>query len=393
MPLWATTKTATTDTKPMKKILTSSSLLLVGAFLIASSNPPVTSYEHCSVSSTADAVNAIGLSTSGGSLRQKIDAYNQNRPASLGGRCTFNIFFEFSRGTIVLSRPLFLAKHLHDDLPEASREHLRGVFIDGYGTGGESELLDVTIDARHVTETPGQCAFMIEDGFTAKHKIKGLTLLVQNEDQAICDDEGVDLYHAMSPNCDGGRAGQAFEDGCDFPDVTLLTPPPPLAPPSPSDSDHDGVEDSQDRCPRTSRKFSVNARGCPDPDGDGIDEADDACPQERGPAKRRGCPTPAPLPPPMMDASGMASGGHSGSGGLMASGGSGGLPGSGGMGGSGGNGSGGQLGSGGMGGRPTSGGSSGISGSGGSAGSAGSSPSRNDRVPDPFGCQLVLPSF
>ncbi|QQR82010.1 MAG: thrombospondin type 3 repeat-containing protein [Deltaproteobacteria bacterium] len=235
---------------------------------------------------------------------------------------------------------------------------------------------------------------MIQDGFEAKQRIKGLTILVQNEDQAICDNEGVDLYHAISPNCDPGT--QAFEDDCDFSDITILTPPPsaPTPPPPPPDADRDGVVDSQDHCPGTSRKSHVDAQGCPDDqDNDGINDAHDQCPQERGIAKYHGCPIPSASMSAGQSGSGgvsgmPASGGNTGSGGIYASGGQSGSIDSGGTSGSGGN----NLGSGGISGSGGTSGTSGSSGSGGSSGSAGSAgitPSRNDRPPDPFGCQLI----
>lgn len=58
-------------------------------------------------------------------------------------------------------------------------------------------------------------------------------------------------------------------------------PPRPLAPPTPADSDDDGVADNVDQCPRTAPGVRVDARGCEvelDQDGDGVVDANDRCP-------------------------------------------------------------------------------------------------------------------
>lgn len=58
-------------------------------------------------------------------------------------------------------------------------------------------------------------------------------------------------------------------------------------PPPPPDSDHDGVVDSDDRCPNDA---GVAPSGCPaDSDSDGVLDRDDYCPREAGPAPK-GCP-------------------------------------------------------------------------------------------------------
>lgn len=59
-----------------------------------------------------------------------------------------------------------------------------------------------------------------------------------------------------------------------------------------SDSDGDGVPDSQDSCANEAGPASNN--GCPvpplDADGDGIPDVNDSCPNEAGPASTGGCP-------------------------------------------------------------------------------------------------------
>ncbi len=62
----------------------------------------------------------------------------------------------------------------------------------------------------------------------------------------------------------------------------VVVPPPPakpVAPPSPLDSDGDGVIDNKDQCPNTPRGAPVNVVGCPlDSDGDGVADYQDRCP-------------------------------------------------------------------------------------------------------------------
>lgn len=75
------------------------------------------------------------------------------------------------------------------------------------------------------------------------------------------------------------------------------------------DSDGDGVDDGEDRCPHEKgiRSSVTDRNGCPlDTDGDGIPDIEDACPFVKGPRTRdprtNGCPPlPAPPPPPPDD--------------------------------------------------------------------------------------------
>lgn len=55
--------------------------------------------------------------------------------------------------------------------------------------------------------------------------------------------------------------------------------PEPVVSAPPSDTDGDGVVDSQDQCPETPKGIKVDARGCPaDTDGDGVSDDLDKCP-------------------------------------------------------------------------------------------------------------------
>ena len=64
------------------------------------------------------------------------------------------------------------------------------------------------------------------------------------------------------------------------------------------DSDGDGIKDADDACPEVAGMASLN--GCPDTDGDGIADEDDNCPKEAGPASNNGCPTPKPEEPKVV---------------------------------------------------------------------------------------------
>ena len=105
----------------------------------------------------------------------------------------------------------------------------------------------------------------------------------------------VALTHALSLRLDGrdnltantGGSGQAqsFEVLLGLSAVierARREPPPP-----PADSDHDGIVDTEDKCPA---EMGVAPSGCPaDTDGDGVIDLDDYCTKEAGPATK-GCP-------------------------------------------------------------------------------------------------------
>lgn len=58
--------------------------------------------------------------------------------------------------------------------------------------------------------------------------------------------------------------------------------------PAPPDTDGDGINDYEDRCPH--QAGGKAAHGCPDADGDGVDDEHDACIDKPGPKASRGCP-------------------------------------------------------------------------------------------------------
>ncbi len=65
-----------------------------------------------------------------------------------------------------------------------------------------------------------------------------------------------------------------------------------VAPVAPKDSDKDGVNDADDKCPDVAGLAKYNGCPIPDSDGDGINDEEDKCPNKAGIAKYNGCPIP-----------------------------------------------------------------------------------------------------
>ncbi len=80
----------------------------------------------------------------------------------------------------------------------------------------------------------------------------------------------------------------------DKPAPVLVTPPPPpvVAPPAPVDTDKDGINDKDDKCPTVAGVAKYNGCPVPDTDKDGINDENDKCPTVAGIAKYNGCPIP-----------------------------------------------------------------------------------------------------
>ncbi len=76
--------------------------------------------------------------------------------------------------------------------------------------------------------------------------------------------------------------------------VVLATPPPPpvAAPVAPVDTDKDGINDKEDKCPTVAGTAKYNGCPVPDTDKDGINDENDKCPTVAGTAKYNGCPVP-----------------------------------------------------------------------------------------------------
>ncbi len=76
-----------------------------------------------------------------------------------------------------------------------------------------------------------------------------------------------------------GIRGSVAETMSDFPVAPVDT-----------DKDHDGVMDSNDKCPDKAGIAKYNGCPIPDTDGDGVDDEKDLCPQMAGLASANGCP-------------------------------------------------------------------------------------------------------
>jgi len=83
------------------------------------------------------------------------------------------------------------------------------------------------------------------------------------------DGDGINDQEDKCPN----QAGVAKYNGCPIPD-----------------SDGDGINDELDKCPNQAGTAKYNGCPVPDSDGDGINDEQDKCPSEAGPASNNGCP-------------------------------------------------------------------------------------------------------
>src|SRR5574338_93134 len=72
----------------------------------------------------------------------------------------------------------------------------------------------------------------------------------------------------------------------------LIPPPPPPPPPPPADTDKDGINDEEDKCPTVPGLAKYNGCPIPDTDKDGINDEEDKCPTVPGLARYQGCPIP-----------------------------------------------------------------------------------------------------
>ena len=56
------------------------------------------------------------------------------------------------------------------------------------------------------------------------------------------------------------------------------------------DTDKDGINDEEDKCPTVAGVARYQGCPVPDTDGDGVNDEEDKCPNEAGPASNFGCP-------------------------------------------------------------------------------------------------------
>ena len=100
---------------------------------------------------------------------------------------------------------------------------------------------------------------------------------------------GTSNYHFMYAFGISGRLSKKKE--------SKVNPPPPLPMPLPQtppakDSDNDGINDDNDKCPTVSGVAKYQGCPVPDTDKDGINDDNDKCPTVAGLAKYQGCPAP-----------------------------------------------------------------------------------------------------
>jgi outer membrane protein OmpA-like peptidoglycan-associated protein len=94
---------------------------------------------------------------------------------------------------------------------------------------------------------------------------------------------GTSNYHFMYAFGVSGRLTKKKEP-------KVIPPPPP--PPPPKDSDNDGINDDNDKCPTVAGVAKYQGCPVPDTDKDGINDDNDKCPTVAGLAKYEGCPVP-----------------------------------------------------------------------------------------------------
>lgn len=189
--------------------------------------------EWCDIASAADIIDG---ETADQSLRHRVELYNA------GENCRFYLYFLFRSQTIRLAKPLIFEKKLHDRDPSPVREVLTGTYLSGYGPGGLTDKLGITIDATAATKNEKQCAFMLKGGFAAKQQIHGLTVLVRDKARVVCDGDGNDLLDAVSPNSPSSALGRDF----DFKDITVMVQAgeDPSEEPTDDTGDDDGTDGS-----------------------------------------------------------------------------------------------------------------------------------------------------
>src|SRR3989339_516784 len=77
----------------------------------------------------------------------------------------------------------------------------------------------------------------------------------------------------------------------DKPAPVMVTPPPaPVVAPAPVDTDKDGINDKDDKCPTVAGIAKYNGCPVPDTDKDGVNDEEDKCPSIKGARENNGCP-------------------------------------------------------------------------------------------------------
>lgn len=192
-------------------------MCLIPALLKAETNPAVdedgVTKHICDVRTDTDDTQ----DPEKGSLRHRLELFNQglDEDGNLteNGKCVSGIYFLESM-TIDLEGSLVIKP-----IETQTSELWLGTYISG--ADSNAEPLPVIIDARAIN-SKRQCAIIIEGGLSTFQQIHDLTLLVTDEEKAICDGEGNNLLNEKIPNnssrdCKSG----ALAKDCDFKNVEI----------------------------------------------------------------------------------------------------------------------------------------------------------------------------
>ncbi len=141
-----------------------------------------------------------------------------------------------------------------------------------------------TVLGELLVATPARAAFTFDSADSLKTPIEALVGLRSSLSEEWQGTVGLGRGLALTPGY-GRTALRAFAS------VRFQGK---LSEPAPEgDRDHDGLMDSQDRCP--DEPGLVELDGCPDRDDDGIPDIQDRCPDDKGVPKFDGCPSDKPV--------------------------------------------------------------------------------------------------
>lgn len=125
--------------------------------------------------------------------------------------------------------------------------------------------------------------WMILGGYEKEEKVTDSDKDGIPDSEDNCPNEPGPAEYFGCPDGDGDGIADKFDLCPNEPGKPALSGCPVLA-----DSDGDGVSDAMDRCPTVAGL--PHFEGCPDTDNDGIPNPDDKCPNSPGPASNSGCP-------------------------------------------------------------------------------------------------------
>jgi OmpA-OmpF porin, OOP family len=162
-----------------------------------------------------------------------------------------------------------------------------GLLLEAAGTANFKLLTDNYFLSPYITVGIGASKWQnyysafIPVGLGLQSNLGGNTFVFLNSQYriAVTENAAYHLYHSI-----GVGSALTAPKAAAVPAVVIPVAPVVL------DTDGDGVNDTEDKCPTVAGLAALN--GCPDRDSDGIADADDKCPNEAGLAKYGGCPIP-----------------------------------------------------------------------------------------------------